>query len=80
MIDGRSGLEALKASYRFVETNLSDCLIVVLASLAISAVLLSVPVIGPLLGLLSLPYIYALATLLYLDRRSEGKSPLEMQG
>jgi len=80
MIDGRSGLEALKASYRFVETNLSDCLIVVLASLAISAVLHSVPVIGPLLGLLSLPYIYALATLLYLDRRSDGNSPLEMLG
>ena len=80
MIDGRSGLEALKASYRFVEANLSDCLIVVLASLAISAVLHSVPVIGPLLGLLSLPYIYALATLLYLDRRSDGKSPQETQG
>ena len=80
MIDGRSGLEALKASYRFVEANLTDCLIVVLASLAISAVLHSVPVIGPLLGLLSLPYIYALATLLYLDRGSDGKSPLEIQG
>jgi len=80
MIDGRSGLEALKASYRFVEANLSDCLIVVLASLAISAVLHSVPVIGPLLGLISLPYIYALATLLYLDRGSDGKSPQETQG
>ena len=80
MIDGRSGLEALKASYRFAEANLSDCMIVVLASLAISAVLHSVPVIGPLLGLLSLPYIYALATLLYLDRRSDGKSPQETQG
>ena len=80
MIDGRSGLEALKASYRFVEANLSDCMIVVLASLAISAVLHSIPVIGPLLGLLSLPYIYALATLLYLDRSSDGKSPQETQG
>ena len=80
MIDGRSGLEALKASYRFVEANLSDCLIVVLASLAISAVLHSIPVIGPLLGLLSLPYIYALATLLYLDRGSDGKRPQETQG
>ena len=80
MIDGRSGLEALKASYRFVEANLSDCMIVVLASLAISAVLHSIPVIGPLLGLISLPYIYALATLLYLDRSSDGKSPQETQG
>ena len=80
MIDGKSGLEALKSSYRFVEANLSDCLIVVLASLAISAVMHSVPVIGPLLGLVSLPYIYALATLLYLNRGSDGKSPHETQG
>jgi hypothetical protein len=80
MIDGKSGLEALKASYRFVESNLSDCLIVVLASLAITAVLHSVPVIGPLLGLVSLPYIYALATLLYLDRSSDGKDSLKMEG
>jgi hypothetical protein len=43
-------------------------------------VLHSIPVIGPLLGLLSLPYIYALATLLYLDRSSDGKSPQETQG
>jgi hypothetical protein len=34
MIDGRSGTRALKASYLFVEANLSDALIVVLASLA----------------------------------------------
>ena len=80
MIDGRSGLEALKASYRFVEANLSDCLIVVLASLAISAILHSVPVIGPLLGLISLPYFYALATLLYLDRDSERKDAHKTQG
>ena len=80
MIDGKSGLDALKASYRFVEANLSDCLIVVLASLTISAVLHSVPVKGPLLGLIALPYIYALATLLYLDGGSDWKSPPETQG
>ena len=67
MIDGKSGIEALKASYRFVEANLSDALIVVLASLAIGAVLPTIPFIGALLSLLSLPYIYGLATLLYLD-------------
>ena len=80
MIDRKSGLEALKSSYRFVEANLSDCLIVVLASLAISAVMHSVPVIGPLLGLVSLPYIYALATLLYLNRSRVRESSLKMQG
>ncbi len=69
MIDGKSGTEALKASYRFVEANLSDSLIVVLVSLAIGAVLPGIPFIGALISLLSLPYIYGLATLLYLDRR-----------
>jgi hypothetical protein len=67
MIDGKSGIEAMKASYRFVEANLSDALIVVLASLAIGAVLPTIPFIGALASLLSLPYIYGLATLLYLD-------------
>ncbi len=67
MIDGKSGTQALKASYRFVEANLSDALIVVLVSLAISAVLPAIPFIGALASLLSLPYIYGLATLLYLD-------------
>lgn len=80
MIDGKSGLDALKASYGFVEANLSDCLIVVLASLAISAILHSVPVIGQLLGLISLPYFYALATLLYLDRDLERKDGHKTQG
>ncbi len=71
MIDGQSGTQALKASYHFVEANLSDALIVVLASLAIGAVLPSIPFIGALLSLLSLPYIYGLATLLYLDGRDD---------
>jgi hypothetical protein len=79
IIDGMSGLDALKASYGFVESNLSDCLIVVLASLAISAILHSVPVIGPPLGLISLPYFYALATLLYLDRGSYGRDSHKTQ-
>jgi len=63
-----------------VEANLSDSLIVVLASVAISAVLNSIPIIGPLLGLISLPYIYALATLFYLDRSRVWESSLKMQG
>jgi hypothetical protein len=75
MIGGKSGVEALKASYRFVGANLSDALIVVLASLAIGAVLPTIPFIGALLSLLSLPYIYGLATLLYLD--SEDKPFLD---
>lgn len=71
MIDDRSGVEALKASYHFVEANLSDALIVVLASLAIGAVLPTIPFIGAILSLLSLPYIYGLATLLYLDYKED---------
>lgn len=71
MIDGKSGIDALKSSYRFIEPNLSDTLIVVLASLAIGAVLPTIPFIGALLSLLSLPYIYGLATLLYLDYKEE---------
>jgi hypothetical protein len=67
MIDGRSGIQALKSSYSFVAANLFDSVIVVLASLAIGAALTGIPFIGALLGLLSLPYIYGLATLLYLD-------------
>jgi hypothetical protein len=73
MIDGQSGVKALKASYNFVEANLSDVLIVVLVSLAISAVLPAIPLIGPLASLLSLPYIYGLATLLYLDNEDGQK-------
>jgi uncharacterized membrane protein len=69
MIDGKSGMQALKASYRFVEANLSDALVVILVSLAIGAILPGIPLIGPLICLLSLPYIYGLATLLYLDER-----------
>jgi hypothetical protein len=71
MIDGKSGADALKASYRFVEANLSDALIIVLASLVIGVMLPSIPFIGALLSLLSLPYIYGLATLLYLDCKVE---------
>ncbi len=69
MIDGKSGMEALKTSYNFVKVNLSDALIIMLSSIVISLVLSVIPLIGPLLCLLSIPYIYALATLLYLDRK-----------
>lgn len=76
MIDGRSGVQALRASYRFVEANLADALIVIVVSLALGAVLPAIPLIGPLASLLSLPYIYALATLLYMD----GAGSVQEQG
>ncbi len=76
MIDGRPGVQALRASYRFVEANLADALIVIVVSLALGAVLPAIPLIGPLASLLSLPYIYALATLLYMD----GAGSVQEQG
>ncbi|VVB71302.1 Uncharacterised protein [uncultured archaeon] len=69
MIDGKSGKEALATSWTFVRANLSDTLIIILASMVIEAVLPLIPAIGPLLSLLALPYLYALATLLYLDQK-----------
>ena len=69
MIDGRSGIDAIKTSWRFVGGHLSDSIVIILVSMLISIVLQSIPGIGPLLCLLSLPYIYALATLLYLDQK-----------
>jgi hypothetical protein len=77
MIDGHSGTQALKASYRFVEANLSDALIIVLVSLAIGSVLPNIPFIGPLISLISFPYIYSLATLLYLDSKNGEKAKEE---
>jgi hypothetical protein len=69
MIDGRSGMEALKTSYGFMKENLSDAVILILVSMIMSLVLSVIPLIGPLLCLLVIPYIYALATLFYMDRR-----------
>jgi len=79
MIDGRSGMEALKASWGFFRENLADSLVVILVSMAISIVLPMIPVIGALLSLLSLPYIYGLATLLYLDRKEAPAAKPETQ-
>lgn len=78
MIDGKSGVQALSASYRFVEANLSDALIIVITSLAIGAVLPAIPLVGPLASLLSLPYLYALATLLYMEC-GRGRDRLEKE-
>jgi hypothetical protein len=69
MIDGKSGREALEASYAFLKANLSDAFIIILASIIVSFALSMIPLVGPLLGFLFLPYIYALATLFYLDRK-----------
>ncbi len=68
MITGKSGMDALKTSYNFVKTNLSDAVIIIIVSVVISVVLPMIPLIGALLSLLALPYIYALATLFYTDR------------
>jgi hypothetical protein len=69
MIEGKSGSLALRESYGFVRANLTDAAIITLSSLVISIVLHMIPFIGALLGLLSLPYIFALATVLYLDTK-----------
>ncbi len=69
MIDGRSGMEALKESYVFVKENLSDSIVLVLVFLVIGFLLPMTPLIGPILSLLALPFLYATATLFYLDRR-----------
>jgi hypothetical protein len=68
MIDGRSGTIALKTSYGFVKANLTDSVIIILISMAISFLLPMIPLIGVLLSLLSIPYLYALATMFYIDR------------
>lgn len=69
MIDGKSGMEALKTSYNFVKENVSDAVIIIIVSVVISVVLPTIPLIGALLSLIALPYIYALATLFYMDRK-----------
>jgi hypothetical protein len=81
MIDGKSGRDALEASWSFVRANLSDALIIVLASMVLEAVLPLIPAIGPLLSLFFLPYLYALATLFYLDRNGDlSAGALNLQG
>lgn len=71
MIDGRSGTEALRESYGFLKANLEDSIVIIVASVAIGLILPVIPLIGFLLSLVALPYIYALSTLLYLDRRGK---------
>ena len=71
MIDGKSGREGLEASYVFLKANLSDAFIIIMVSIVIISALHMIPLIGPLLGFLSLPYIYTLATLLYLDQKKK---------
>lgn len=73
MIDGKSGTEALKTSYSFLKANPEDSIIVILASMAISIILPTIPLIGFLLSLIALPYIYGLSTLLYMDRRKRAE-------
>jgi hypothetical protein len=68
MIDGKSGTLALKTSYAFVKSNLADSLTIILIAVAISFVLPMIPYLGFLLSLLAIPYLYAIATLLYIER------------
>jgi len=68
MIDGKSGTMALKTSYGFVKANLADSLTIILIAVAISFVLPMIPYLGFVLSLLAMPYLYAIATLLYIDR------------
>jgi uncharacterized membrane protein len=69
MIDERGAIGSLSASYRFVRANLEDAVVIIVISVALGLVLAVIPAVGPFLSLLSTPYIYALATLLYLDRK-----------
>lgn len=69
MIDNKGALESLGASYDFVKANLTDSAIVALLSVAIYFVLSMIPLLGILLVLIAMPYLIALSTLLYIDRR-----------
>lgn len=69
MIDDKGALESLGASYNFVKANLTDSAIVALLSIAIYFVLSMIPLLGILLVLIAMPYLIALSTLLYIDRR-----------
>lgn len=69
MIDGKGVIESLFTSYRFFRANPEDSVVIIVISMAIGLALAVIPAIGPFLSLLSTPYIYALGTLLYLDRK-----------
>lgn len=71
MIDDKGALESLGASYNFVKANFADSVIIVLISLVIWLLPgMHLPFyLGHLLHLVAMPYIIALSTLLYIDRR-----------
>jgi len=69
MIDDEGAVGSLKASYRFVMSNLGDSVIIILISIAIAFILSIIPIIGDILLLLAMPFLISLATLLYIDRR-----------
>jgi len=68
MIDDEGAVGSLKASYRFVRSNLGDSVIIILISIAITFILSIIPIIGDILLLLAMPFLISLATLLYIDR------------
>jgi len=69
MIDDKGPLESLGTSYNFARANLEDSVIIVLLSIAIYFVISMIPFLGILLALAAMPYLIALSTLLYIDRR-----------
>ena len=69
ILDGTSSLKAFTASYKFVLRELSDSIVIVIISFVIGVVLPLVPYVGFILSLLSIPYIYGIATLFYIDRK-----------
>ncbi len=69
ILDDIGSLKAFTASYKFVLRELSDSIVIVIISFVIGVVLPLVPYVGFILSLLSIPYIYGIATLFYIDRK-----------
>jgi uncharacterized membrane protein len=69
MIDNKSAVESLTASYNFVKNNFVDSIVIILLSGAISFVASIIPLLGILLLLAGIPLLISLPTILYIDRR-----------
>jgi hypothetical protein len=69
VIDNARPTEALSKSYRFVRANLGDTIVIVIIAYGLYAVLSVIPVISHVAYILLMPYLMAVATLFYLDRR-----------
>ena len=69
MLDDKGAVGSLKASYRFVRSNLGNSIIIILILMAIVGILSMISTVGDILMLLAMPFLISLATLLYLDKR-----------